>query len=60
VTMVQHKHNDLYKTFYSLLVFLLTLLVTSEACERAHFNLFIFFHENNGYDGRSPVVTLSA
>ena len=36
MTMAQHKHNDLYKTFYSLVVFLLTLPVTSAACERAH------------------------
>ena len=33
---MQHKHNDLYKTFYSLVVFLLTLPVTSAVCERAH------------------------
>jgi hypothetical protein len=35
-TMVTSKHNLLYKHFYQLVVFLLTLPVTSASCERAH------------------------
>ena len=35
-TMVTSKHNLLYKHFYQLVVFLLTLPVTSASRERAH------------------------
>lgn len=35
-TMATLKHNLLYKHFYQLVVFLLTLPVTSASCERAH------------------------
>jgi hypothetical protein len=35
-TMISLKHNIAYKSFYNLLVFLLTLPVTSASCERAH------------------------
>ena len=34
--MVQLKHGLLYKYFYALVVFLLTLPVTSASCEQAH------------------------
>ena len=34
--MAPLKHNLLYKHFYQLVVFLLTLPVTSASCERAH------------------------
>ena len=34
--MVELKHNVIYKHFYALVVFLLTLPVTSASCERAH------------------------
>jgi hypothetical protein len=35
-TMISLKHNITCKNFYNLLVFLLTLPVTSASCERAH------------------------
>lgn len=35
-TMVSNNHNAIYKHFYSLIVYLLTLPVTSAACERSH------------------------
>ena len=35
-TMTSLKHSMVYKNFYNLLVFLLTLPVTSASCERAH------------------------
>ena len=35
-TMVTLKHNLLYKHFYQLVVFILTLPITSASCERAH------------------------
>ena len=35
-TMVELQHNKLYKHYYALMVFLLTLPVTSSSCERAH------------------------
>ena len=34
--MVELKHSLLYKYFYALVVFLLTLPVTSASCEQAH------------------------
>ena len=34
--MVELKHSLVYKNFYALIVFLLTLPVTSASCERAH------------------------
>ena len=34
--MVEQKHNIIYKHFYAIIVFLLTLPVTSASCERAH------------------------
>ena len=34
--MVELQHNKLYKHYYALMVFLLTLPVTSASCERAH------------------------
>lgn len=34
--MVSLKHSAVYKNFYALIVFLLTLPVTSATCERAH------------------------
>ena len=40
-TMVTSKHNLLYKHFYQLVVFLLTLPVTSASRERAHSHLDI-------------------
>ena len=35
-TMVELQHNKLYKHYYALMIFLLTLPVTSASCERAH------------------------
>jgi len=35
-SMVQLKHSVVYKNFFRLIVFLLTLPVTSASCERAH------------------------
>jgi hypothetical protein len=34
--MVELKHSLVYKNLYALIVFLLTLPVTSASCERAH------------------------
>ena len=34
--MIEKKYNFLYKTFYHLVTFLLTLPVTSASCERTH------------------------
>jgi hypothetical protein len=35
-TIISLKHDTAYKNFYNLLVFLLTLPMTSASCERAH------------------------
>jgi hypothetical protein len=35
-TMIEMKHSVVYKHFFSLVVYLMTLPVTSAACERAH------------------------
>ena len=34
--MIEMKHSVVYKHFFSLVVYLMTLPVTSAACERAH------------------------
>ena len=36
IKMIELKHSIVYKNFYSLILFLLTLPVTAASCERAH------------------------
>jgi hypothetical protein len=51
-TMVTSKHNLLYKHFYQMIVFLLTLPVMSASCERAHRKVDIVGHSKIHHDFR--------